>query len=73
MSRSISAITLFDIYIAIEEMMCITDCLKEGYQCHNNTGGRKCKVHETFLWLQDELILLLKSKTMAEILADDLA
>lgn len=68
LARSSDEITLFDVYVALEEKLCITECLKEGYECQNNIDGRHCNVRHAFIALQDDLIELLKSKSLTQIL-----
>lgn len=69
--RSSDEISLLDVYIALEEKLCITECLKEGYECENNIDGRHCNVRGAFLALQDDFVQLLKSKSLAQVLGSN--
>lgn len=63
------AVTLYDVYIAVEGAIYINECLREGYDCPNNPDGQGCMVHKALNGLQEQLAGMLKQQSLAEILA----
>jgi len=60
--------TLYDIYIAVEENMCISECMRDGYACPNDKEGGRCAIHKELLRVQEALIQGLRQRSLAEIL-----
>jgi len=69
---SLSSVSLYDIYVAIEGTVYINECLQEGADCPNNPKGNRCKVHKLLGKMQDQIISALKQANMAEVLKDDM-
>lgn len=61
-------ISLYDVYMALEDRFLISECLTEGYTCSNDEGCRKCAVRQAFYGLQDGLIQQLKDAYIGDIL-----
>lgn len=62
-------ITLYDVYTAIDPGMFIIDCLDPDYSCaRNGKGEAACTVHCELCEIQNELIRLLKRKTLKELM-----
>ena len=61
-------ITLYDIVIAVEDDLSINACMKQGFACPMNLGGHHCGVHKEFCRIQDNIVSMLKEKSLAEIL-----
>jgi len=69
LAAPLSSVTLYDIYLAVEGKIYINECLREGYTCPNNEDGQGCAVHKALCGLQNEIALLLKKSSLAEILS----
>lgn len=68
---SLRSLTLYDVYIALEETFHINECLREGYSCPNNENGRQCLVHEELCHMQDDFVNRMRSRSLAEIMGAD--
>jgi len=62
------SITLYDIYTAVEGSMYISDCLRDGYSCLNNEGGRRCSIHNELHKMQNDFIQAMRERTLAKVL-----
>ena len=60
-------ITLYDIMVAINDDLFINACMKPGFNCPLNPDGKQCGVHKEFCRIQDQIIMILKEKSIAEI------
>jgi Rrf2 family protein len=69
LARGIDEITLYDVFIAMEDQMILTACLMQGFDCPMNRGGAPCGVHKEFERLQSLLISTMKEKSLGELLA----
>jgi len=67
LARPSDQLNLADIYSAIEDMTPINACLKEGFECPNNTKNRPCGVHLEFDRVQTILLKEFQRKTLAEL------
>ena len=66
--RSLDKISMLDIVNAMNESLVINECLKTGHVCPNNDGSHKrCKIHTELATMQDELVRMLKGRTMDEL------
>ena len=62
---------LYEVYSAIDPEMFIIECLNPKYNCvRDGQGGLPCLVHRELLSVQDELISLLKRKTIQQIMEE---
>jgi len=61
-------ISLLDILFAIDEKMFINECLKPGAICKNHNAEKRCLVHEALEQLQGDVINVLKTKTMDQLI-----
>jgi Rrf2 family protein len=68
MVKDAGAITLFDVVTAVDGSLIITECLTHGFDCPQNRGLQKCKVHSEFERIQAALVDSLKEKSLAELL-----
>ena len=66
--RAPSEITICDILLAIDNEIFINACLEEGFVCPMNEGDRHCGVHVELCRVQNEILALLREKSLAEIL-----
>jgi Rrf2 family protein len=60
-------ITLYDIFIAMEDDLGISACLNQGYCCPMNTANNPCKVHCELEKIQSVMVDLMKEKTLTEL------
>lgn len=69
LEKNASDITLNDIVEAMEGKICINSCLEEDRFCSRYSGHHQsCPVHAIFVELQSEIIAILKSKRIDELL-----
>jgi Rrf2 family protein len=71
LAKPVTAVTLLDIIQAIDDELLLTDCLRHGFLCPQNTEGKLCQVHSEFERIQNDLTKALKKKSLAEILGSD--
>ena len=64
-------ISLFDIFIAMEEDLGVSACLTEGFCCPMNKVDKPCSVHRELERIQDVLVDLMKEKTLEELFSGD--
>ena len=71
LDKGLDELTLYDIYSAIDPEMFIIECLDPKYSCvRDGQDGIPCLVHRELLSVQDELIRLLKRKTIQQIMEE---
>ena len=71
LNRGLDELTLYEVYSAIDPEMFIIECLDPKYNCvRDGQGGLPCLVHRELLSVQDELISLLKRKTIQQIMEE---
>jgi Rrf2 family protein len=68
LAKDCSAITLLDVFSAVDGEPVLTDCLGHGASCPLNSGKRQCSVHRELRRLQKMLEAGLREKSLAEIL-----
>jgi Rrf2 family protein len=64
LAKAPESITLFDIVRAVDDNLCINECLQEGYVCARFTGGSSCGVRRELTRIQEILVKALCEKTM---------
>jgi len=64
LAKELNHITLYDIFISVDDALYISECLRPESECINNTNGNLCKVHRGLKIIQDDLITTFKEKTM---------
>ena len=62
------ALTIYDVYRAIEGNLCINKCMKDEYSCANMQHNNRCAIHNELILIQDDIINAMKQHTLAEIL-----
>lgn len=67
LNKPLSEVTLFDVAMAVDRDLYITECLKAGFDCSRNCAADPCGVHKEFAALQRTIISTLKGKSLAEI------
>ena len=71
LNRGLDELTLYEVYSAIDPDMFIIECLDPKYNCvRDGQDGLPCLVHKELLSVQDELISLLKRKTIQQIMEE---
>jgi DNA-binding IscR family transcriptional regulator len=67
-------LTLLDIVCSIDDELVINKCLREDYECPNNSAEEEacCLVHHELKRVQSILVDALKEKTINEILASEI-
>ena len=70
-NRGLDELTLYEVYSSIDPDMFIIECLDPKYNCvRDGQDGLPCLVHRELLSVQDELISLLKRKTIQQIMEE---
>jgi len=59
-----SDITLYDIYMAMENHLALIACLEDGFVCPMNLCDSPCSVHQEFCRIQKVMESLMKEKTL---------
>jgi len=62
------AITLYEVYTAIEGGLYINECMQKDYACLHNEGGRHCTIHKELCRMQNDFIQSLRERSLADIL-----
>lgn len=68
---SLQELTLYDVFIAVEGDINISECMQESYDCPNNKNGNHCKIHSKLLHVQNNLILNLRGINLAQTLESE--
>jgi Rrf2 family protein len=68
LTKNVGAISLYDVFCAVEGRMVLTACLRDNFACPMNRGDSPCGVHKEFVRLQEMLAAGLKEKTVSEVL-----
>lgn len=66
--KSVSDLTLLDVLIAMEEDMCVNECVLHNFECPKHTEENPCKIRNELCSLQNAILQQLQGKKMAEIL-----
>jgi len=66
--KSLDAVTLYDVVMAVDERLLIFECLRDGTHCPLHRPGNPCGVHLEFERLQGLLVASMREKTMQEVL-----
>jgi Rrf2 family nitric oxide-sensitive transcriptional repressor len=61
-------ITLLDVISALDDNIYINDCLEDGFNCANNTGGKVCKVNRELCRIQKIMMDEMSKHTLYEVL-----
>ncbi|MCL2588544.1 MAG: Rrf2 family transcriptional regulator [Oscillospiraceae bacterium] len=72
LAKSLDTFTLFDIVIAIDERLFLNECLDKNKPCPRHTGDDPCAVHLELERLQNLLIAELQSKTIQEVMSQEI-
>lgn len=67
-TADINELTLFDVFIAIEENLNINCCMDEGFNCPNDACNAPCLVREELYDIQKAVIARLRLRPFSEIL-----
>jgi len=63
LAKKPSEINMFEILASVDDNLYINECLKPTALCPNHTEGKRCRVHEELIIIQEGLFETLKSKT----------
>lgn len=64
--RDCGELTLYDLFLATEGPLYVTECLEMGYSCENNDCGQ-CLVHKEFARIQGAMNEELKKTRLSEL------
>ena len=67
LSRSLSDITLYDVYNITDPNAFVTECIKPDHICPLNSGNNSCSMHYELIRIQDVLNEELQRKNLQEI------
>ena len=71
LSKPLDAVTLYDVYKAVDDNMFVSECLRDDRQCpFKGSGTKGCTVHMELARIQNMLICELQKKTMLELLSE---
>lgn len=62
------SMTLLDVISALDDGLYINDCLEDGFNCENNTGGKVCMVNRELCRIQKIMMEEMSKHTLYEIL-----
>ena len=68
LTAKLSEVSLYDVYEAVEGELRINECMRGGYRCPNNEGGKRCTVHIELCEMQKQFAEQMKARSMADIL-----
>ena len=68
LTKSLDAMTLYDIVTAVDENLFIFECLSDNNHCPFHQPGKPCTVHLELERLQALLVAEMQMKTMREVL-----
>ena len=55
LTRGLDQITLYDVFVIMENDPYVNLCMKEGHVCPNNVAGNQCKIHYELRRIQEVL------------------
>lgn len=64
------SITFYDVYVAIEGCVYLSDCMQEGYVCPNYKNG--CTIHKELKLLQNQFIQGMKEHYLIKALEEEI-
>lgn len=68
LTKPLDTFTLYDVFLAIDKELSLTECTNCDYKCSRNSLEQPCQVHQELCRIQTILFEELSSKTMKEIL-----
>lgn len=68
LKKELGQITLYDIFIAVDQKLLITECTKHDYVCSQNSKESPCVVHKEFCRLQGIITHELKANSLLDIM-----
>ncbi|MDR0641164.1 MAG: Rrf2 family transcriptional regulator [Treponema sp.] len=68
LTRAAAQITLFDVMIAVDGKLLLSECMDHNYRCPHREGGKQCKVHGEFERIQALILAGLRERTLDQIL-----
>lgn len=68
MTKPYDEITIYDVYVAIEQDLYINECLKPECNCPHNSCDKKCLIHMELIKLQAQIAEMMKKRNIAEML-----
>lgn len=66
--HSLDKLTLYDVFLAVEQKLLVSECTGDHSLCSRNTVDSPCMVHMEFCRLQKLMIDELKSRTLKEVM-----
>jgi len=66
--KPLSAFTLYDVIVAVDDNLYIKDCLRKGGSCPFKNVKHPCTIHMEFKRLQKLLVGEMRKKTMKDVL-----
>ncbi|MDD2959482.1 MAG: Rrf2 family transcriptional regulator [Lachnospiraceae bacterium] len=67
LAKPLEELTLYDVFLAVNQNLLLTECMEPGYHCSRNSKEHPCQVHREFARLQQVVNRELKDRTMAEV------
>lgn len=67
--RSLDELTLYDVFMAIEQKLLVSECAGDHSFCTKNTVDSPCMVHREFCRLQKVIVEELQSRTLREVMS----
>jgi Rrf2 family protein len=73
LTKSTDDITLYDVFIAMEDHFVLTACLLQDFNCPMNRGEAPCGVHREFERIQSLMVAAMKEKSLSALVADEVS
>ena len=68
LAKETSQLTMYDVVVSVCDELLINECIRDGYQCPNNSDSGLCKVHTEMRRLQTLVFEGLKEKPFNKLL-----
>ena len=68
LKKDLNELTLYDVIIAVEPDFAVMECINNF--CSRNGANGMCKVHKELIYIQNQVEMLLKRRSLKEILED---
>lgn len=68
LKKDLNELTLYDVIIAVDPDFAVMECIHSF--CNRNGSNGMCKVHKELIYIQNQVEMLLKRRSLKEILED---
>ena len=68
LTADLATVSLYDVYKAVEGELYLNECMKDGFRCPNNEGGKHCRVHVELCGMQEKFAAQMKARSIKDVL-----